>query len=298
MVDVRAFLEDRAPDYLETEFSYSKLFCFALCPRKARLRYLEERRDDTGYMISGKAIHYGQQVDNLAKIQGRYLPVKEILDAAVAKLKEEREKTGLEADVDLFAEEHLVQLVSLEEKGFRRLIRPVPGSVEAPFELELTVQGEKSAKVKGFVDLNSWVEENRKEVVDYKSGSRPVYQGDAARSLQFALYCLGSKCDRHRAISFVRGGRQKPTTHSTDPVVLTDGHLARLQTFLEDTILSWRAAMKSGDWPKCAPSSHYCSAQACAYYEICYPAGRPASPKVYVSAIREVGTLEIPAWRK
>lgn len=297
-MDVTKYLETpemSALDWLALEFSFSKLNTFRMCARKARLRYLERAPDSTSYMIFGKAIHGGQEVDNHSKLKGVILPLPEVLDAAVTVLKE-TEWQGPELDTDLFATEHYQQLEALEEKGIRAQIRPVAKTIEAPFEIALEIAGEKPAVLKGFVDLVNQATAEAAEVIDYKSGSRPVYQGDAERSYQFALYDIGAKVASHRIISFVRGGRQKPTVHITAAVTLTPAKVERLLTFLEDSILAWRDALKSGNWPKCSPTAHYCSQKACAYFDRCYP-GTRAEPRLFFGNVKAVGTVEMPAWR-
>lgn len=298
MVDVAPHLAGGS-EWLDKEFSFSKLFCYSRCPTKARKRYLEGLRDDTPYMVFGKAIHHGLEVDNLAKVEGRYLPIQELLDVAVGKLKEEASKYGMGLDVDTFAEEHGAQLVAYEEKRIRQSVRPVPGSIEAPFEIDLEFTDQEPAKLKGFVDLvNSIPESNSQEVIDYKSGSRPTYQKGAETSLQCALYTLGAQCGRHRIISWIRGGRQAPTVRITEPVLVNDALMGRLLSWLEATITAWRKSLKTGLWPRCAPDAFYCSSTACAYFEDCYPRQRPLVPRLKVGSIKTVGTLEKPAWRK
>lgn len=300
-MDAEKFLQETPKEErdLETDFSFSKLYTLTQCAQKAFLRYVLGLPDDTRYLIAGKGVHLGQQVDNEGKVEGKDLTVKQVLDAAVEGVRGEADKRSVVVDLDNFAKDHSVQLQRLRDKGWRDQVVPVPGTIEAPFLINLKIQDEKDAKILGFVDVVSQSGEHvPRKVVDYKSGARPVYQGDAASSLQFALYQLGAKAPESQVISFVRSGRQKATVHRTEPVELTQPRMNKLLNWLEDSIKLWRSCLKSGFWPRCSPNAHYCSDHACAYYARCYPKeGRP-TPFISIAEIKPVGTVAVPEWRK
>lgn len=300
-VDAEKFLQEEPKEErdLETDFSFSKLYTLTQCAQKAFLRYVLGLPDDTRYLIAGKGVHLGQQTDNEGKVEGKDLTVKQVLDAAVEGVREEATKRSVAVDLDSFAKDHQTQLQRLRDRGWRDQIVPVKGTIEAPFTIGLKIQDEKDAKILGFVDVVSQREENdKRRVVDYKSGARPVYQGDAQSSLQFALYQLGAKAPESQVISFVRSGRQKATVHRTAPVELSQVRVNKLLGWLEDAIKLWRSCLKSGFWPRCSPNAHYCSDHACAYYGRCYPKeGRPVQ-FISLGEIKPVGTLPIPEWRK
>lgn len=286
-------------NWLESEFSFSKLYCAVQCPQKAFLRYVLGLPDDTSYLVSGKAIHFGQQTDNEAKLEGRDLTVGQVLDAAVDCVKEEAAKHEVSVEVDTFAKDHKAQLEVFRERGWRDEIVPVPGTIEAPFEIQVKMEGGADAKLTGFVDaVSQRGPDQTRRVIDYKSGARPVYQGDAQSSLQFALYQLGAKAPESQVVSFVRAGRQKATVHRTEPVELTQPRVNKLLAWLEDAITLWRTCLKSGYWPRCSPQAHYCSASACAYYSRCYPAAGRERKVLQLGQVKPVGTVPVPEWRK
>jgi len=310
---------------LETDFSFSKLYCAVQCPQKAYLRYVLGLPDDTHYLIMGKAIHFGQQVDNQGKVEGRDLTVRQVLDAAVDSVKEEAAKHEVAVDVDDFAKDHAAQLQKFRDLGWRDEIAPVAGTIEAPFEISVRMEGGLPAKILGFVDVvseklgrvardpaqpqhagedNEFAESSHpggpanRRVIDYKSGARPVYQGDASTSLQFCLYQIGAKAPESQVISFVRTGRQRATVHRTEPVVLTQPRVNKLLAWLEDAITLWRTCLKTGFWPRCSPQAHYCSASACAYYSRCYPSEGRKTQVISLGEIKPVGTVPVPEWRR
>lgn len=286
-------------NWLETEFSFSKLYCAVQCPMKAYQRYVLGLPDDTHYLVQGKAIHFGQQKDNEAKLEGKDLTVPQVLDAAVDCVKEEAAKHEVKVEVDAFARDHKLQLEVFRERGWRDEIAPVEGTIEAPFEIQVKMEGGADAKLTGFVDLVSQREPDAtRRVIDYKSGARPVYQGDAQSSLQFALYQLGAKAPESQVISFVRTGRQQATVHRTAPVELTQPRVNKLLAWLEDAITLWRTCLKTGYWPRCSQQAHYCSASACAYYSRCYPAAGRERKVLMLGTVRPVGTVPMPEWRK
>jgi len=306
-MDAEEYLEDSAGhsplEVLMSQFSFSKLYAFAMCPRKWYYRYVAGVPDDTGFLVYGKAVHHGMEVDNLAKLKGVRLKWENLLEAAVEKLKAESVLKGVEVKLDIFAKEHATHLQKLEKDGVRASVRPIEGTVEAPFEISLnlkdpkTGEPEPAGRILGFVDTLSLSETGAREVVDYKSGARPTYQADSKKSLQFPLYAVGGKAPQWRVISFVRGGRQKPTIHVTEPEVLQQSQLSRVLIFLENTIRQVRAALRSGDFPMCSPNAYYCSAEACAYHGKCYP--REYSSLFFsLGEVKPVGTMEKPEWRK
>jgi hypothetical protein len=138
-----------------------------------------------------------------------------------------------------------------------------------------------------------------KTIVDYKTGVKPVYPKMADDNLQFGLYILGAPADSLKVVNFVKAGKQKPTTKVTRPTVMTEHRHTRLLTWLSDTIKSIRRAVKTGDWPRCSPTCHYCSRTACDFFGLCYPEKDPDLPKlIQIEEIKPVGTVARPAWRK
>jgi CRISPR/Cas system-associated exonuclease Cas4 (RecB family) len=287
-------------------FSFSKLNTFSCCPRKYWYRYILGRRESSAAQIYGRAVHFGQEVDCYNKLEGRRLPRATILDAAVDKLKEEADKERVRPDTDTFVKEHERQLEVFEESGERDRINPVAGTVEAPFEMRVSVgnpeTGEKEAEatIQGFVDVVSQnPRTGEKTIVDYKTAVKPVYPKMADDNLQFGLYILGAPADSLKVVNFVKSGKQKPTTKVTRPTVMSEPRRTKLMTWLSDTIKSVRRAIRTGDWPRCSPTCHWCSPNACDFHGLCYPDKDTDLPKlIQIEEIRPVGTVERPAWRK
>ena len=293
-------------DYLRDKFSFSKLSTFSRCPRKAFYRYIMKKKElGVDFLLYGRAVHAGQEYDNLEKLKGKEVPVGEVLDAATASLEVEAKKEGVIPAVDTFWKEHEKQLGAFETSGERAKIVPVPGTVEATFQLHVDVSNvldEGSAVpavVEGFVDVVSRAEDGRAVVVDYKSTERPFNSKDVTNSLQMSLYELGAETDRSKFVSFVKQGKQKPTTKVSSCGTPSQVRTEKTLTFLGDTISSFRRCVKTGDWPKCDPSCHWCSPKACDFYELCYPRINPELSKfISISEVKPVGTLPQPDWRK
>lgn len=293
---------DRPKDYLRDRFSYSKLSCFAQCPRKAFYRYVAKLKGPRNeYLIFGQGAHGGQQHDNEERVKGRKPGKKEVVDAAVNAYEDDGG-----GEVDGFAKQHREQLNAFWSSGERDKLQPVPETIEAPFEIGLyctadpDTEGKMLATVQGFVDVCS-DEDGGKVVVDYKAVGRPVSQSGAEDSIQAALYMLGTGVDDVGAkfVSFVKYKKQAATTKVTEPVYLSADKRQKLLTFLNDTITSFRKNLKSGDWPKCDPGCWWCSETACEFYEQCYPRVNPELSKfVSVVDVKPVGTLPQPEWRK
>lgn len=282
-------------------FSISKLETFHRCPQRAFRKYVLNQPDQNAFFLRGRAVHSGQEWDAREKLEGRLPHTGQVLDASVGFLKAEQERSGIRVDTDRFVCEHRAQLEEYERSGLRGMIRPVPNTIEAGFEMELALQDQSPALITGFVDLLSYTEEAdpNQAVVDYKTTQRPYTDKDVLDSLQMPLYMMGAKVGGARVVSFVAGKRQKPCVKSTSLIRLGEPMRRRLLDFLWRTITDYRAAYWDGDWPRCARQCFWCGPGICAYYGECYPAHNPGLAKlVQVGEIRPVGTLANPAWRR
>lgn len=279
------------------EYSFSKLASFSKCPFKYFLRYVLGRREHVPAQVVGRAIHIGQEVDNNAKVEGKHLHVGAVLEAAVEGLRVESQKEDLAIAIDPFVKEHERQLQIYEESGNRGLIRPVKGSIEAPFRIMLEVAA-VPAEILGFVDVVSEdPERGQRTIVDYKSGVKAVSQYDVDGSMQFQLYALGAPADQAQVVNFVRAGRQKPTTKVTKPTLATEKRQTKLLVWLGETIKSIRRCVRTGDWPHCDPGAFYCG--GCDFYQTCYGVERQEVDKtIKVLEVKGVGTVPQPEWRK
>ena len=288
-------------DWLADKFSWSKLNCFSMCPRMAWYRYVLRRKMPPSLaLLFGRGVHGGQEVDCYAKLRGEKLSTEQVLEAAVTEFEEEKKKDGVDFSVDWFAEEHRVQLEKFEKSGDRAKIVPVPGTVEAGFQLELDVlesDGEKRrpALVEGYVDVVSEGEAGR-AAVNFKTAKRPASKAELQNHLQLGLEVLGAGVERGRIVSFVKSGKQKATAKTAE-APLGEARRNRLLQFMADTIAAFRAALRTGDFPKCSPTAHYCSKEGCQFFGLCYP--EKVDPKfIQVTKINPAGSLPAAEWRE
>ena len=290
-------------DFLFERWSFSKCMDAAKCLRKFFLRRVARVRADAApWLLGGRAVHAGQEADNRAKIAGESLPVVAVHEAAVEALKKYSADEGVKTDVDRFAIEHGRQLEVFEESGERAKIRPVPGSVEAAFEMDLMVgdseSGLKSAVLEGFVDVVSADETDQRTLVDYKTAGRPTSQNEAKAHVQLALEAEGAKAHDSKIVTFVKHAKQKPTAKVTEPVANTKENFERAIKFVADQIHAARRAMVTGDFPKCDPAAVHCQwGKQCEYGAICFTTN-DLKDFVEVKEIRPVGTVPTPEWRK
>jgi len=279
------------------QVSFSKMSLASRCMRKYWYRYIMGKRETMPAMVVGRAIHRGQEFDNLGKLEGKAYPLGEVLDAAVECFKEEAKKDDLKMPVDPFVAEHKHQLEVYQETGQRDLVRPVKDTVESAFEIPVTVDG-VPVVIGGFVDVVSQLDEKTdKEVIDYKSSKKSFSQYDVDGSLQFQLYCAGAEAKAAKVISFVMSGKQRPTVKSTRPAAATELRQRKMWTWVADTIRDIRRCQKEDHWPKCYPELFYCP--CCDFHELCYGNTAEDMKKVItIGAVRPAGTVPLPEWRK
>lgn len=292
-------------NYLTDKFSFSKISCFSQCPRRFFYRYVMRKREATSpWLLFGRGVHGGQETDNLAKVRGERLSVGQVLDSAVAEFEEEARKneTGLDL-VDAFVGEHRRQLEVYEESGERGRVVPVPGTVEGTFQIDLMVgsgDGPKApAVLEGFTDVVSQESpEAPRKLIDYKSAGRPTSEREVAEHLQLGLEAIGGEAAEFGVVTFVKGGKQKPTTKVSKAYPMTQTRWEKILAWLAEGIWGIRRAIKSGDFPKCHPSAHYCSAEACDFFKLCYPEKQSDLHKwVEIGEIRPSGSLPSAEWR-
>jgi len=291
-------------DWLADKFSWSKLSCFSRCPQKAYKQYvLKKKEAPTLSLLWGRAVHEGQEADNLAKVRGDRLPVAKVLDAAIASF----DTIGAgdsPVDIDRFRDEHGRQLGKFESSGERAKICPIKGTVEGQFKIELNVlelDGRtRAALVEGYTDVVSLDEyTGARRVIDYKSGKRPVSDKEVETHLQLGLEATGAGAESGQIVNFVSYAKQKPTTKVSAAIENTQARWNRVLAFVSDTIRSFRHCLKTGDFPKCDPGCYWCSPTACAFYGECYPKNYPQQSKfVEVTKIDLSGTLPPADWRK
>jgi hypothetical protein len=219
-------------------------------------------------------------------------------------VKHEGALKGVNVNLDTFVRDHTAQLEKWYTLGWRDQVRPVPGTVEGAFKMELvlkdpvTGEPEGRAMFQGFVDV---VSEDRpggvRTIIDYKSGGRPVRQKLAEDNVQFVGYAIASRAPFAQIISFVRGERQKPTVQRTSPIPTTEERVRKFFRFVEYGIRGVRGALKTGAFPRCAPSAYYCCPSGCAFYGLCYP-GKIDNRNIMVEKMLLVGECPEPEWHK
>jgi len=295
---------EKSSNYLRDNFSISKLLRFSKCPRMFYWIDVMKRRPPTvpEYLITGRAVHAGQEHDNLSRIEGERPPMKEVLDAAVTVYEEEGGRV-----VDLFRIDHDQQLSAYWKTGERDRLQPVPGTVEAPFEVKLEVKGAPSdvqagpAVVSGFVDVLASVSGTEADqiILDYKATGRALSQSDGDDSLQLSLYMMASLTQWARFVNFISYKKQKPTAKVLPATRMSRAREEQLLEFLSETIGSIRKNLVTGDFPRCSPECWWCSPAACDFYDQCYPVKRPYLPQlVTIESISPPGTVPMPEWRK
>lgn len=288
-------------DVLKTKFSFSKLSSFAKCPMYFFLKYVQKLRLPVERamhaLLAGRAIHSGMETDAYAKLRGESLSTGQLLDAAVAAYEHEANKDqAKDADVDKFVADHRVQLEKFEKSGIRESIVPAPGMVEAGFEIDLEIPGGPPATIEGYTDVVGVnLENGTLENIDYKSGAKPVLHAD--NHIQLALEAVGAQAKTAKIVSFVSGGRQKPTCKVTPPVEITKEKAKGVLAWATTRVHEIRQAIQAGVFPKCAPECYWCSAKQCEYYRVCFPDATDPSV-VRVKALRPAGSLPPADWRR
>ena len=291
-------------EWLTSRFSITKCKCFASCPRKFWYRYVVKIKEDPSpFLMVGRAVHTGQETDHWAKLRGEKLTTEQVLESAVSSLEEENEKAEIDVSVDEFVNEHRRQLEIYEQSGERAKVNPVPGSIEAAFSLEVQAgdpeHGLKAATIEGFTDVVSQDSvTGDRTVIDMKTAGKPISKQELEDHLQLTLEMMGAEAAQGKIVTFVRHAKQKATTKVSEPVFNTQTKLERVLRFFADTIHAIRRAIKSGDFPKCAPESHWCKPGICTYFERCYGPDPNLHKYITVEKINPVGSLPVPEWRE
>lgn len=293
-------------DWLSGKFSFSKVHTAFGCMRKFFYRYVMKMKDAASpWFVVGQAVHTGQEADNNAKLEGKGLTLKQTLDAAVSKLEEARAEGGWkpkDIPTDPFVAEHTAQLEAYKRSGEWDKVYPAPGSVEAPFEIIAKVgdpeHGLEPAVIEGFVDVVSVDEEGNRKVIDYKTAGRPTKQSEADGHIQLALEAIGAQAAAGQITTFVKTGKQKPTTKVTEPTPSTEERGKLALKHMADGIHAIRRAVKTGDFPKCDPAAYYCQhGRGCEFGRLCFNTS-DLKEFIQVEKLRPVGSLETPEWRK
>jgi hypothetical protein len=291
----------KSENMLRDKFSHSKLTLFSKCPRKAFYHYVAKiKTPSPEYFKAGRAVHEGQEWDNLERIKGNRPKMDDVIGVAVARY--EREK-GVEPK--RFLIDHQKQMTAYWKSGARDSLHPREGTVESCFNLLVNVSADpdsepaEPARIEGFIDVIMDKEDLDTGIVtDYKTVTRPVYDKEADSSVQNSLYMLGSEVSAAMNISFIKEGRQHANCKLTKIARMTDAKMQYLLTVLADTIGSFRKNLKSGDWPKCFPGCYWCGPNDCDYYGMCYPAKNPQLNRfIQVTKILPTGTVPVPEWK-
>lgn len=292
-------------DYLRDKFSFSKAEQFAKCPRRAFYKYVQKLKLPAElvwrHILGGRAIHGGMETACYAKLRGETLTAGQQLDAAVAVYADEAKKEGLGADaapIDEFSKEHKRQLEVYEASGERARLCPLPGSVEAPFEMTLALEGQPSVVFEGYTDFVNVEEDGTRRAIDVKSTQRAIAPAVVQEHLQLTLEAIGSEAPEAGIINFVAGARQRPTCKVSAPVKITQKRIGFVLKWLADTIGAFRRALTSGDFPQCSPTATWCNPRFCEFWSVCRGAGDDVSKYVSVSELKPVGFAPPAEWRQ
>ena len=299
-------MSERPLDWLLSKWSPSKVGSFARCPRQFFYKYVQRMKDPLNWpILFGRAVHAAMETDAYAKLRRERLPLAHLLEAGVEEARHAAEAADLPARTDEVADGLGRQLEVFEARGERARILPVAGSVEAAFQVNLLVpdrDGKPTVPVliEGFTDVVSFTEDGTGKVaVDYKSNARPLSTAEAATKGQLVLEAIGSGADAGRVVNFVRSGKQKETVKATADFPLTQAAKDRTLLYMGETIAEAQSALKSGDFPKCDPTSFTCNHGGnCPFGQFCFPREFELSKFVSVASIVPVGSLPRADWRQ
>jgi hypothetical protein len=246
-------------------YSYSQARMFASCPQKWFLRYIEKVPTTPLYVLeSGKAVHRGLEVHNLARFEGkRGLHCDEVLEVAVAEL--ESLENPEELDVTLGkAKDQLVKdglepvaayLAQTEQMLWA-------GAGDGEFEAEKFLEFEVAGKrVIGYVDLVL-----PHTFTDYKLSSRRKSEHQIMYDPQLHIYSevIGKPGG---FTELIRGRSVARLSPQPKNVAARRGAIK----WLEDTVQAMEQAKKTGLFPRCQPGSWECSPKGCQMHRICFP---------------------------
>lgn len=273
------------------KYSYSKMHTFLQCPQKAYQRYiLGKKEPKSAAMVLGDCVHKVHEEDNIQKVEkGVGLPDESLIELLREEFREQ--KVG---KPDPLLEQHREQLKVYAPD--RDKLMPVTGSIEGQWEVQVQLPEQEPAVVWGFVDLMAYEDSGEKVTWDYKNVKRAFTDKEAEKSVQLELYRIGSGTELAGLIQFVGGARQRPTTRITKVRGTPESREKTLRV-VASAIEGWRAAVRTGVWPKCAPEQYYCAPGVCGFYGTCYPR-ESKTPAIAVGKVSLVGSLPPADWRK
>lgn len=250
-------------------YSWSQVSLFMRCPRRYYYQYVERIPMRPIYVLeSGKAMHAGLEEHNRELAHGRGLTSDQAVDCAVARF-ESNEHLG-ELDVprgeatDRLVKDiappvcHYLNFTEREELGSE-----VPISEDdVEREVWFDVAGASRPFV-GYIDLAL-----PSTILDYKLIGRRKSAQDVERDGQLTLY--STVLDRPAGfIQCLRGKEVAEYTPQRQEEHVRRGVLAAI----EDNVKSLEAALASGHFPRCDPTSWGCSQKWCPFFRKCYAYG-------------------------
>jgi DNA helicase-2/ATP-dependent DNA helicase PcrA len=177
------------PDVHIDYLSYSQIETFRLCPLHYKLRYILHVSTPTAPAQGfGVSIH--------ASLKNFYEAIKAgerpSVDLLLEKLSDVWIKEGYATiEHEAIALHTAGQYLSeWYKKEFNKSVLPI--LLEQPFVLDITKKGERPLKIGGVIDRVDQLEENKIEIIDYKTGATVPTQRQVNTNLQLTFYALAA----------------------------------------------------------------------------------------------------------
>lgn len=259
-------------DLATRRFSHSLVDTYTDCPRKAQYRYIDElpmRKPQA--LIKGSACDTAWNASMLNKIETEEdLPLPDLLERAEQAFRDDvREAGGIaecqwsDPDPKDGARRALDSTLALTKAW---LIQLAPDILPTAVQVRLDRLMPSGREVVGFLDAEATVD-GRPAVMDNKTASRRMNQGDADRGLQPSAYAWL----RGEPIDFVFARAiATPKGSTSAEFVWTSRNETDIKTYGE-ILAGVEQGWMAGNFPP-NPASRFCGT-GCPYWSVC-PVGR------------------------
>lgn len=250
---------DLLPD--DGHMSYSQLSEFAQCPRKYKLHRVDKIPTRPVFaLVSGKAVHAGLEMHNLARIQGEGLSAKDIIEVGVGTIEGNPECTEVEGLTreqvkDTFAKSTGPAVASYLRDTEPKIADQSIIGVEQEIRFELG-----GVPFIGYVDLHT-----EEAIWDYKLTERKKSEKEVASDPQLILYRTQLRTPRAGLLCLMRnrGDSQLSEQPLTSPMV------SGVMDWALSIVRGIQTARTTDVWPRADPRSFYCG-RTCPYYYHCF----------------------------
>lgn len=254
----------------KTSVSYTRLNMYARCGEAYRRRYVEKDKIPPGVaQLRGVAFHTGAEINFRQKVEThKDLSVDEVMMATAAAFDGQIKSEGILLTDDEEARGKKKVIGEMKDRtvilarNFVKLVAPEyqPAQVETLQPIALDKDTDLVVKI----DLI----DDKDNVVDLKTTTRPKKQKDIDEDLQFDIYGLGFRALKGKDPASLRqeilldGDKKKRQTLSTTRNI-GDYQRAvhRINAFLEGT--------KAGSFMPTNPGNWWCSKTWCGYHRTC-----------------------------